>query len=437
VFLAGHVAYRADSPGPRRKGAVTLTIVGRGINALNALGSILIRIGLPTVSLDEADLLRAACRATGLDNFGDDDFREPLRRLLSSLESEADLTFLGRVAARRDLTGLLETRLRLMADRQRYPAIAAEHITAPIFIVGLPRTGSTLLHHLLAQDPDTRVTQAWEVMYPSPPPTRDAYDSDPRIKRAAKQLRWLDWLAPDFKTIHPVGARLPLECIALMSGSFRATRFQTTYNVPSYEAWLNGQDMRPAYAFHRQFLQHLQWRTPGARWVLKAPSHVFSFDALLDTYPDARIVQTHRDPVTAVTSVASLSSVLHRAFSRRRAPSEFGHEVTLRWTDGLERSLELRRTGRVTPDRLVDVHYQKLVKDPMATVRRIYAQFRMSLTPDAEARMRKFLAANPQGKHGRHEYAPNMFGLDPQELETRFRVYSEYFGVPSESAAQR
>ena len=416
---------------------MTLTIVGRGINALNALGSILTRIGLPTVSLDEADLLRAACRATGFEDFGDDDFLEPLRRLLSSLESEADLTFLGRVAARRDLTGLLETRLRLIADRQRYPAIAAEHIAAPIFIVGLPRTGSTLLHHLLAQDPDTRVTQAWEVMYPSPPPTRDTYDSDPRIERAAKQLRWLDWLAPDFKTIHPVGARLPLECIALMSGSFRATRFQTTYNVPSYEVWLNGQDMRPAYAFHRQFLQHLQWRTPGARWVLKAPSHVFSFDALLDTYPDARIVQTHRDPVTAVTSVASLSSVLHRAFSRRRAPSEFGHEVIIRWTDGLERSLELRRTGRVTPDRLVDVHYHKLVKDPMATVRWIYAQFRMSLTPYAEARMRKFLAANPQGKHGRHEYAPNTFGLDPQELETRFRVYSEYFGVPSESAARR
>jgi hypothetical protein len=219
--------------------------------------------------------------------------------------------------------------------------------------------------------------------------------------------------------------------------SFRATRFQTTYNVPSYETWLNGQDMRPAYAFHRRFLQHLQWRTPGARWVLKAPSHIFSYEALLDTYPDARIVQTHRDPVTAVTSVASLSSVLHRAFSRHRAPTEFGHEVTIRWADGLERSLELRRTGRVSPERLVDVQYHKLVKDPMATVRRIYAQFRMSLTPRAEARMRKFLAANPQGKHGRHEYTPNTFGLDPQELASRFRVYSEYFGVPSESAAHR
>ena len=416
---------------------MTLTMVGAGIRAVNALGSVWNRIGPPLVSLDERDLLSAAARATGLEDFGDDDFREPLRRLLSCLEAEADLTLLGRIAARRDLTGLLETRLRLVEDRKRHPEIAAQHIAAPIFIVGLPRTGSTLLHHLLAQDPDTRVTQAWEVMYPSPPPTRETYDSDPRIERATKQLRWLDWLAPDFKTIHPVGARLPLECIALMSASFRATRFQTTYNVPSYEAWLNGQDMRPAYAFHRRFLQHLQWRTPGAQWVLKAPSHIFSFDALLDTYPDARIVQTHRDPVTAVTSVASLSSVLHRAFSRRREPTQFGHEVTLRWTDGLERSLELRRTGRVSPERLADVHYHTFVKDPMTTVRRIYARFEMPLTPAAEAAMRKFLEANPQDKHGRHEYAPNTFGLDPQELEHRFRVYSEYFGVPSEQAARR
>ncbi len=416
---------------------MTLTIMGVGIRAANAVGSMLSRMGLPLVSLDERDLLDAARRATGLEDFGDDDFREPMQRLLSCLETEAELTLLGRVAARRDLTGLLVNRLRLEEDRKRYPEIASQRIAAPIFIVGLPRTGSTLLHHLLAQDPDTRVTQAWEVMYPSPPPIRATYETDPRIARATKQLRWLDWLAPDFKAIHPVGARLPLECIALMSASFRATRFQTTYNVPSYEAWLNGQDMRPAYAFHQRFLQHLQWRAPGARWVLKAPSHVFSFDALLDTYPDARIVQTHRDPVTAVASVASLSSVLHRAFSRRREPTRFGHEVTLRWTDGLERSLELRRNGRVSRERLVDVHYHELVKDPMATVRRIYSHFQTPLTMAAETSMQGFLAENPQGKHGRHEYALDTFGLDAQDLAHRFKEYSEYFGVPSEMGVQR
>jgi hypothetical protein len=275
---------------------LTSSIVGAGIHTINGGGAMLNRLGLRLVSLDEQHLLDAARRATGLDDFGDADFREPLRRLLDALESEADLTLLGRIAAHRDLHGLLTNRLWLVEDRKQNPGIAAERIVAPIFIVGLPRTGSTALHHLLAQDPDTRAAQAWEVMYPSPPPTRATYETDPRIARAAGQLRWLDWLAPDFKTIHPVGARLPLECIAIMSASFLAARFQTTYNVPSYEAWLATQDMRPAYAFHRRFLQHLQWRAPGARWVLKAPSHVFAFDALLDTYPDARILQTTATP---------------------------------------------------------------------------------------------------------------------------------------------
>src|SRR5262245_8473647 len=406
--------------------------VRTGIYAINGIGETLNRLGVRPVSLDEGSLLAAASRATGLDDFGDAEFRAPFRRLLDGLESEADLTLLGRIAAHRDLVGLLTNRLRLVEDRRKHPEIAAERIVAPIFIVGLPRTGSTALHHLLAQDPDTRAPQAWEVMYPSPPPTRATYETDPRIERAARQLRWLDWLAPDFKTIHPVGAQLPLECIAIMSASFLAARFQTTYNVPGYEAWLATQDMRPAYAFHRRFLQHLQWRAPGARWALKAPSHVFSFDALLDTYPDARILQTHRDPVAVVASVASLSSVLHRAFGRQRRPERFGHEVTNRWTEGLERSLELRRSGRVAPEGVVDVHHHELATDPMAVVRRIYSQFDMPLTPVAEARMRAFSAEHPRGAQGRHEYALEPFGLDRDDLARRFRAYTERFGVPPE-----
>jgi hypothetical protein len=417
--------------------SVTSSMVSGGIAAVNGAGVALSGLGLRIISLDEEHLLYAARRATGLDDFGDADFREPLRRLLEGLESEADLTLLGRIAAHRDLVGLLINRLRLVEDRKQNPEIAAERIVAPIFIVGLPRTGSTALHHLLAQDPDTRAPQAWEVMYPSPPPTRATYESDPRIARAAKQLRWLDWLAPDFKTIHPVGARLPLECIAIMSASFLAARFQTTYNVPTYEAWLAAQDMRPAYAFHRRFLQHLQWRAPGARWVLKAPSHVFSFDALLDTYPDARIVQTHRDPVTAVASVASLSSVLHRAFGRQRHPTRFGDEVTSRWTEGLGRSLELRRSGRIAAERVVDVHHHELGADAMAVVRRIYSQFEMPLTPAAEDRMRAFLAEHPRDGQGRHEYAPEPFGLDREELARRFRAYYEHFGVRREMPLQQ
>jgi hypothetical protein len=166
--------------------------------------------------------------------------------------------------------------------------------------------------------------------------------------------------------------------------------------------------------------------------VLKAPSHVFSFDALLDTYPDAWTVQTHRDPVTAVASVASLSSVLHRAFGRQRPASRFGHEVANRWTEGLERSLELRRSGRASPARVVDVHHHEFVADPMSVVRRIYSQFDLPLSASVDARMRAFLAGHPRNAQGRHEYASEPFGLDREDLARRFRAYSEHFGVRPE-----
>ncbi len=407
------------------------------IRATKAMGSVLSRTGLPAVAFDEERLLDAARRATRLEDFGDDRFREPLRVLLRGIETEARLSMLGRIVAWRDMLGLLVNRLRLEGDRKRNPAIGAERIRRPLFIVGLPRTGSTLLHHLLAQDPGSRVAQAWEVMYPSPPPTRERYETDPRIARAARQLRWFDALAPDFRAIHPLGARLALECIAFMSPSFLCWRFNTTYRVPAYQEWLEGQDLLPTYRFHRQFLQQLQWRAPAHRWVLKAPSHMLAFDALLQTYPDAQIVQTHRDPLTVLASVGSLTAVLHGAFTEQLDLVDIGREVRRRWTHGIECALQFRRSGRVAADRFLDVHYHELVRDPLAAVRRIYAHFDIPLTEAAETRMRHFLAENPKDKHGPHRYSLETFGLDADDLACRFKAYREHFGIPSESAPGR
>ena len=417
--------------------ALTQTALRAAIRATNRMGSVLSRAGLPTIALDGQRLLDAARRATRLEDFGDDAFREPLRLLLRGLETEARLTLLGRIVARQDMVGLLVNRLRLQDDWERNPAIGAEEIRRPIFIVGLPRTGSTLLHHLLAEDPGSRVAQAWEVMCPSPPPTRERYETDPRIARAARQLRWLDTLTPDFKAIHSVGAQLALECIAIMSSSFLCWRFNTMYRVPTYQDWLEGQDLRPAYRFHRRFLQQLQWRAPASRWVLKAPSHMLAFDALLETYPDAQIVQTHRDPLTVLASAASLTAVLYGAFTDEPDLAEIGREVSRRWTIGIERALQFRGSGRVAADRFLDVHYHDLIRDPMATVRRIYGHLGIPLTGDAEARMRRFLAENPKDKHGPHRYSLETFGLDADDLACRFKGYREHFGIPSESAPGR
>jgi Sulfotransferase family len=404
------------------------------IRAFNGMGRMLERAGWPLVEFDPESIVEEARARAGLDDFGDEVFREPLRRLLEGYATEAHFTTVGRLAARRDTISLLVNRLRLVEDRKRHAAIAHEAIRRPWFIVGLPRTGSTLLHHLLAQDPGSRVLQAWEVMFPSPPPERAGYETDPRIGQAERQLRWLDRMAPEFKAIHPLGARLALECIALMSYSFLSSRFHTTYHVPSYQEWLERQDLRPAYELHRRILQHLQWRTPAERWVLKAPSHLYALDALFATYPDAVVVQTHREPLVVLASVASLTAVLQGVFTDRLDLGEIGQEVTRRWANGLERAMHLRQSGRVPGERFFDVHYHEMLADPIAVIRRIYARFDVPFTAEADRRMRRHLAVNPQGGHGVHRYSLAAFGLDPQELTHRFKAYREHFDVRAESA---
>jgi hypothetical protein len=414
----------------------TLSPVRAVVRTLNVAGRTLARFGHQPVSLDERSVLDQARQRAGLDDFGGDEFREPLRRLLASYESEARLTLLGRIVARVDTVSLLANRLRLVSDRSRYAGIAEQVIRRPLVIVGLPRTGSTALHHLLAQDPGNRVAQAWEVMAPSPPPERARYETDPRIARARRELHWLDQLAPAFRAIHPLGARLPLECLAITSYAFLSQRFHTMYRVPSYQQWLlAGHHARPAYEMHRRVLQHLQWRAPAERWVLKAPSHVFGFADLLRVYPDALIVQTHRDPLTVLASVASLTAVLRGAFSDQVDLAEIGREVTRHWADGLARVVQASRDGTVPPDRCFDLPYQELVADPLGAVRRIYEHFRLPLTTEATVRMRRYLGRNPKDKHGPHHYSLEMFGLDRDDLAARFRAYREDFELPVHSAA--
>jgi Sulfotransferase family len=404
------------------------------IRAVNAAGRGLRRFGVEPVSLEERSLLEAACRETGLEDFGGDEFREPLRLVLHALQTEARLTLLGRLVARHDLLGLLTNRLRLTEDRKRHPGIAGQRIARPMFIIGLPRTGTTLLHHLISQDPASRAPRTWEVMAPSPPPEDTGDETDPRIDRAERQLRWLDWLAPEFKAIHPVGARLAIECIAILSHSFLSSRFHTTYRVPSYQAWLKKQDMRPAYAYHRRFLEHLQWRTRGDRWVLKAPAHFYALDSLFAIYPDALVVQTHRDPRTALGSVASLTLSLQSAFAGPLDLAEIGREVVQSWTEGLARAMRVRQAGTIPAERFFDIHYHDLIADPIGTIRRIYTHFGLQLTAEAERRMRGHLAGNPQHKHGRHAYDLKRFALDGPSIDQSFRPYREFFAVDPEPA---
>ena len=397
------------------------------IAAFNRLGAGLKHVGLSLVRFDEQDLLEEACRRTGLEDFGEDSFREPLRILLNTYDSEARLTLVGRLAAKHDTLRLLMTRLRLVHDRKRSPAITEQEIIKPLFIIGLPRTGSTLLHNLLAQDPANRTPLTWEVMEPSPPPEKVHFTDDPRIASTEKLLKKFDWLAQDFKRIHPMHAHLPTECVAIMSPSFASPQFQSTYQVPSYQKWLHSENLRPAYTFHRRFLQHLQWRCPPQRWVLKAPAHIFALDSLFAVYPDARIIQIHRHPLEVIGSVTSLDIVLRRAFSDAIDPKAIGVEAVKQWAEAANLMTNVHQHELVKRNGVLDVYYRDLVHDPISTVQRIYEYFALPFTNQAKDGMEKFLKENPQNKHGVHTYSLSQFGLSSEFVLSHFKHYIYHF----------
>ncbi|MDR3566786.1 MAG: sulfotransferase [Syntrophobacteraceae bacterium] len=396
---------------------------------INSLCRILSVNGPSVIGLDRKALLEKAARLTGLDDTGDRSFFEPLAVLLQSIESDARLNLVGRLCFRGDILRMLCNRLYLQEDRRRYPHIADQVISAPLFITGLPRTGSTLLHALLASDPASRAPQVWEVMYPSPPPQRTSYNRDPRIDKTAGDLKWLGIIMPGFKRVHMIGPGLPQECIAITAHSFISYLFESMYFVDSYRAWHERQDKHAAYVYHRQFLQHLQAFAPGTHWVLKAPSHLFALKALLGVYPDARIVLTHRDPLEALPSCASFTEVLRGAFTDAIDREKLGREIARHWQKGASLAVEFSQTNRMTREPPLNILYTDLIRDPMGVVRLIYRHFEMKFTNEAEEAMLRFLAKNPQNSNGVHHYSLGEFGLDQDRERRRFAFYTDFFGI--------
>jgi len=409
-----------EAPRPHRPPSIRL---------VNALGRAASGLGLRLPSLSEESLLRAAEEATGLADFGPSGFRPGLHQLLASLERDAALNSIGRIFARGQIVDLLANRLRLLEHRKRHPDLANQRVERPLFVLGLPRTGTTILYGLLAQDPAHRSPLSWEVGFPCPPPRGETYHDDPRIGQMDRQLDQLRRLAPGFDAIHPMAARLPQECVAMTAVDFHSIQFSTTYRLPSYEKWLFEQDLRPAYRFHREFLQHLQSSYARERWVLKSPGHLATIDALLDVYPDAMIVQTHRNPLDVLASVSSLHCVLRGAASDAVDPLEVGREQVELWSRMLRRGLEQRERVPDRAARFFDVRFPELLADPFDCVRRIYTHFDLKLTTEAQQRMARFLEANTRDKHGTHRYAPETFGIDPARDAQHFEEYDRRFGL--------
>lgn len=386
------------------------------------------------IRLDADEIAEEARIQSGLSDFGRDLFWEPYRILVDSLNQEAQLHTLGRLLARDDLLNSLLIRLHLTDWRKRHPEIAEEDVEEPIFITGLPRTGTSILHELLAQDPRHRAPLHWEVRYPWPPPETATYASDPRIARAHRQIRLWNEIVPEFDSMHELGGQIPVECIQLTVHEFRSDELMGRYMAPSYSAWFSQCDLRPAYDWHKEMLQHLQWRCPGDRWVLKAPSHLGQLEALLAVYPSARIVFTHRDPLKVLPSVVSI--LYSTSFVRSDAidPNSF-----LGWFTGetcaglLDRMTALRDSGRLAPERCTDVRFADLLSEPRETLAGIYSHFGIDFTAEAETAMLDYLAAKPKARHGAHRYDFADTGLDLDEERERFRPYYERYQVTNEA----
>jgi len=399
---------------------------------MNLLGKGANSIGLEPIKLGAEALLDKAQAKTGLSDFGGDEFRKGLTLLLDCLESDAKLSILGRLVARGDLLRTLENRLRMVEAFKQHPEIAEQPIVRPIFVVGPPRSGTTVFHDLLAMDPDNRVPLTWETCYPLPPPEAATLLTDPRIAQVQSDLDRVDSLIPDFKKMHPMGAQRAQECVAMTSHDFASMIFQTQFEVSRYDRWMQDCDMRSALKWHRRFLQLLQWKAPGKRWALKSPQHLWHIQHVHREYPDALFVQTHRDPVRVLISISSLVAELRRMSSDAVSFPEVAKYYARALARGYANTLDYRRAGKLPESQVVDLHFQDFVDDQIGTVRRAYEHFGLDLSHEAAQRMQAFLDDNPADKHGKYFYRFADTEMSEGEVRELFRDYQAHFDIPIE-----
>jgi hypothetical protein len=399
----------------------------RPLRAVNWVGERLERTGVTLPPLTSASVEKAAAKLAGSDDFGGDSFREPLDVFLRSCAEEADLSTFGRILISKMLASALANRIDLHRWSLEHPEVLDERIDQPWIIVGLPRTGTSVLSLLLGLDPMARPLLQWEAAHPVPPATLEEAAEDPRIARTAKDLDGLMKLNPPLKAMHPFGATLAEECVSLFMYDVRTLALETQAHVPSYARWLEQADMTPAYAQHGLALRTLQSRQPTERWILKTPNHLWHLDAMFAAYPDARVIWTHRDPGPVVTSLASLANAAQRVLTRRRDPRPTAVEWKRKCGFALNSAMAFDER---TPDGWCQhLHYDDLMADPVEAVRGLYRHWGEEVGSLHERRMRAFLAQRPPDLFGRHRYDPADFGWTYSGLTSEFSEYIDRYHV--------
>jgi hypothetical protein len=382
------------------------------------------------VDLSEEGLLALARQRTGLSDFGkgsdEDGFREGLRALLAMYTTTARLTPAGRKATQRRLVELLANRALIARAFREHPEIRARAVRSPMYLTGLPRTGTSALFNVLGADPASRPLLYWEGKHPDPLEGQAAGVEDPRLVALREAIERAQKKNPEFTKIHEVHADGPEECIQLLAHTLGGVQMGIEPLISPYREWFEKQDLRGPYAYYADLLRLIDWQRPGERWLLKSPAHLWALDVLVGTFPDACIIQTHRDPIPVVASYCSMMLAMMRG-REGVDPHELGPTVLEYLARSAERGMAAR--DRCDPARFVDVRYRDFVKDPLGTARAIYDAFHLELTPAAESAMRGHVGSHPQNKHGTHDYSLEQFGLTPEAVRTRLAAYIDRFQV--------
>ena len=376
----------------------------------------------------EVDRIEDEARAqTGLEDTGGDHYREGLERLVASMNEEGGLTEMGEAMLELRLRTLLAARLGVEETYRQHPEIEAEAIEGPVFVIGLPRTGTTALSRLVAADPRFRSLRTWESAAPVPPPETASEHTDPRIAATEQGIAMMDEAFPLMQSMHHTEATTATECQDLMGMSFRTAHFDGFARVPAYMAWVVDTDMRETYRYHRRVLRLLQWHCPPTLWHLKTPVHMYALDALVASYPDARFLWSHRDPTEVLGSVCSLIHYTRSWSSDRDDSVELGAQQLRQWWIAVERAMEFReRTG---DGRFADVSFSDLQTRPLESLAGALEQIGLPFDEDSRSSVEAWATSHPPGAQGIHTYGLSEFGLSPGQIRERFAPYYAAFGV--------
>lgn len=386
------------------------------------------------VPLRAQELIDTATESLGLSDFGDDRWREPFEVLVRSIEAESELNFFGRLFTREELLRGLKVRLQIEAQFKAYPEIDDEIITEPVFITGLSRSGTSILFERLAADHRFKPLLSWEIFQPCPPPEQATYDNDPRIEQVEHFMTLYNRVAPQFKAIHEMGARIPNECSEAFLYSFHTENIPARVHVPTYTQWLQeNADWQYVYDYHKKFLKLLQWKNPRRHWLLKAPPHMWHLPELFNTFPDAKVLYTHRDPLKANASNISLLGTLYWMRSDRAFdPSSFERLLSPDvMSSALNSIIDLFESDVIDSTNVHHVLYDELVSRPFDCIVDIYHRLGFALDKESENSIKRFIESKPQGKFGKHHYQ-SAEGAEELRARSLFSRYQAYYNVPNE-----